>query len=94
MVRSILLGAAVTLAGAACSSNPTPSESLLVNTVSACRTLAYDEGLEVVEMGEATGVPGGAEVEMRVRGDGATETRTCMFREQYDSARFVESSSG
>jgi hypothetical protein len=90
-MRRMRMGAAglATVLAACASSGITPGEALFSNTVAACRTLAYEEGLEVVEMGEAESVSGGAQVAMQVRGDGDVETRSCMFREGYDSARFV-----
>jgi hypothetical protein len=90
VMRSIGILALLTVAAVACSTGGiTPGESLFSNTLASCRTLAFEEGLEVVDMGEAEAVAGGASVQMRVRDGDQVEERTCMFREGYDNARFV-----
>ena len=88
MVRSIGYAAAMALVVAACSAGPTPSEGAFVSAGAACRSLAFDQGYEVVDMGEAESVSGGITMSMQLRKDGQTETRTCMFSDQHDSARF------
>ena len=80
--------ATVTLIAAACSTSPPPSDAAFASAGAACRSLAYDQGYEVVEIGESQSVPGGITMSMQLRKDGQTETRSCMFSNQHDRASF------
>jgi hypothetical protein len=80
--------AALALVAAACSTSPPPSEGAFASAAAACRSMAFDQGYEVLEVGEAQSVPGGITMPMDVRKDGQTETRNCMFSQQRDRASF------
>ena len=88
MERIIGFTATLALVAAACSTSPPPSEGTFASASAACRSLAFDQGYEVVDMGEAKSVPGGITMSMQLRKDGQTETRPCTFSHQHDRASF------
>ena len=89
MTRMIGLLPALALVVAACGgAGPTPSDAAFSSAGAACRSLAFDQGHEVVEMGEAQSAPGGITMSMQLRKDSQTETRTCMFVDGPDTASF------
>lgn len=89
MTRIIILSSALALVGAACGgAGPTPSEAAFSSAAAACRSLAFDQGYEVVEMGEAQSAPGGIAMSMQLRKDGRAETRRCLFEDGPDTASF------